>query len=175
MTARRTRLRHVDFDSVVAAYESGEQVRALCVQHRIGVTTLYRILDDCHVPRREPDHAQRTPELVQDQIAAAYQRGDTVAAIAKRFGVSKGTVSNVGRRRFGQRMTVRRHGEMVELIVRWLFDGDLSETELDSINRAGVKTRLPGFQSIQHIAPELRGTVAERVAGGVSLRWPGNQ
>lgn len=168
----RARLRHVALDSVIAEYEAGTAVRAICERHRIGWSTLYRILDDHHVPRREPEHASPIPEAIQDEIAAAYQRGEPVAAIAERFGVSKGTVSNVGRRRCAQRVHMRRHDDLVALVVRWFFDDDLNETELDAIHRVGVVTRRSGFGAIAQLAPELRAAVIEQLSSGLRQRWP---
>ncbi|MGH9138860.1 MAG: helix-turn-helix domain-containing protein [Acidimicrobiales bacterium] len=144
----------------------------LCEQHRIRLATLYRILDEHHVPRRRPSR-QRTPEHVQARIAQEYQAGETVKAIAERHGVSHGTVSNIGRRHYRQRRITNRHDELVELAVAWLLgDEQLTATERDALNRIGLVTRLPGLRAMAHVDPELQPAIAERLARVLTSRWP---
>lgn len=166
------RIRHVDVEAVVAAYASTDTpVRAICEEHRIDWPTLYRILDDHHVPRREPDRpAPRTPQHIEEQTASAFHTGESVLSIADRLGVSRGTVSNVRRRHYGPLMLVRRHDELVELINHWLFEGGLTDSEADAIARRGVVVRLPGLRSLDHLHPELRPAVAERIAAELATR-----
>lgn len=154
--SRNPRLRNVDVGSVLSDYEAGTAVRTICETHRIGLSRLYRMLDEHHVPRREPNHAARIPTDVEDEIAAAWIAGEPATSIAKRTGVSTSTVGNVGRRRSRPRTHVRDHDETIALIVRWLFDGGLDETDLDVIARVGVNSRAPGLRSIRHVVPELR-------------------
>lgn len=49
---------------------------------------------------------------------------------------------------------MRGHDEVVEFVVRWLFDGGLDEIELDVIARADVLPE-PGLCSVRHLTPDV--------------------
>lgn len=95
------------------------------------------------------------------------------------------TVSNVGRRRYGQRNVVRRHNELVELIIRWLFDGDLTKREVVINPPSGCETLsdcgerlassteddavLTPYIALQVQADEVNGATRDLVACGQSV------
>ncbi len=73
----RARLRPVDAAAITADYEAGTTVDAICAAHRIGLSRLYRILDEHHVQRRRTN-SERTPEHVQQKIVDDYQIGRSI-------------------------------------------------------------------------------------------------
>ncbi|CAN5810389.1 hypothetical protein BH24ACT5_BH24ACT5_01550 [soil metagenome] len=160
----RARLRHVDIDEVIAAYQRGDLVRDVCAEHHVGLATLYRILDDHHITRRRPDHNTTIAEPTRTAVAAAYQNGEPVRDIAARHGVSYSTVSNIGRQAYAERIHVRRHPELFEITVRWFTGGPTTEAERDIITRAGVRTRLHGLPALAGLTAEVRHSVAQALA-----------
>ena len=58
----RTRLQGIDVAALVADYEAGITVKAICESHGVGLSRLYRILNENRVPRRKPSPG-RIPEV----------------------------------------------------------------------------------------------------------------
>lgn len=172
MMSRRVRLTPIDLAAVVADYEAGVIVRRICEEHHIGLARMYRILDDHHTPRREPNHGARTPEAAQDRIARAYQAGEPVRSIADRHGVCTSTVSNIARRVYRQRVHVRHHDELVALIDRWFAGEALPEADVDAITRAGVRTRRHGLAALAGLDPALGPAVVRRIIARLRRRTP---
>lgn len=155
MGAKRPRLHAHDTAAIIDDCCTATRIRDICTHHQIGLATLYRLLDDRHIERRRPDNSLRTPAPIQDRIAVAYQAGVPVRQIAETHGVSYSNVSNVGRRRYRQRMHVRAHNELIEIIMRWFTGHPVTETEIDAISRVGVRTRNGGLAAFDHIDPAL--------------------
>ncbi len=168
----RVRLRHVDVDELIADYNAGTIVTELCKQHRIGLSTLYRLLDEHHIERRRPNNRVRTPKAVQVKVATDYQAGIPIKVIAERHGVSYSNVSNIGRRHHQQRNSVRRRTELIDLAVIWMLGGALDRNKRVALNTIGLATRLPGLQALAHVDPELQPAIASRLAAELLARWP---
>ena len=98
----------VDVDQVIADYEADTVVSAICATHRIGLTRLYRILDEHRIPRRRPN-APRLPNRLRERILADYAAGREVPDIARRHRVSTSTVSSIANRA-GQRAAMPAKG-----------------------------------------------------------------
>lgn len=69
--------------------------------------------------------------------------------------MSYSNVSNIGRRRYRQRLHTRTHDELIEIIMRWFTGHPVTETELDAITRVGVRTRNTGLAAFDHLDPAL--------------------
>lgn len=59
---QRSRLHDIDVVVLIADYEAGITVKAICESHGVGLSRLYRILDENRVPRRKPSTG-RIPEV----------------------------------------------------------------------------------------------------------------
>ncbi len=59
---QRSRLHDIDVVVLIADYEAGITVKAICESHGVGLSRLYRILNENRVPRRKPSPG-RIPEV----------------------------------------------------------------------------------------------------------------
>ena len=84
----------VDETAVIADYEADVLVNAIYATHQVPLNRLYRILDRHKVPRRQPN-APQLPERLRRRILDDFVAGVPIEEIARRHGVSHGTVSNV--------------------------------------------------------------------------------
>jgi hypothetical protein len=75
------RLIAVDESAVVADYEVGVTVKAVCDTHQIPLTRLYRILDRHRTPCRQPN-APKLPKRLRQRILNDYVAGDDAEVIA---------------------------------------------------------------------------------------------
>lgn len=115
---------------------------AICARHNVGLTRLYyRVLDDHDVPRRRPVGPTEISARRRGAIAAAFHAGDTLHAVADRFGESPSTVSSIGRRDHQPRGHVRSRDKLGELIVTWFTGGTLTGS---SVKRSPGSGSAPG-------------------------------
>ena len=122
----RVRLLDVDISALLADYEGGVTVKMLCHTYGIGLSRLYRILDDNHVPRRKQSRP-RVALDVQRKIVADYAAGEAIARIADRHGVSTSAVSDIARRYWRHHQPVRERDELIRLVVAWVMGTRLRE------------------------------------------------
>ena len=159
MARSRADLRSVDVDQVIADYEAETTVTAICATHRIGLTRLYRILDEHRIPRRRPN-APRLPKRLRERILADYAAGGEVPDIARRHRVPTSTVSSIATRAGITRNPRRDRDNIVGLIVRWLAGDDtLTYDVREAITRVGCRLALPGLRTIRHLDPAVVGDV----------------
>jgi transposase len=83
----------VDRDAVVEGYESGLSDLQLAEQHDCSTATIYRVLDQAGVPRR-----QRQPSLTREDLVDALDRGCTAEEIADAHDLSVSAVCRALRR-----------------------------------------------------------------------------
>ena len=153
----------VDDEAVVADYEAGVNVDAICAAHQIALTRLYRILDRHRVPRRQPN-APKLPKRLRERILADYRAGIDTEEIASRHGVGHSTVSNVAARHGMLRNPHHSRDDLVELVVRWFVGGATTREERDAIARIGCRTRQPGLRSLELLDPAIADDVLRRLA-----------
>jgi hypothetical protein len=81
--------------SIVARYQAGEMVDALCAEHSIGRDAIYKILRRSGVEVEKRGGAPETPPEIEVKIIAAYISGEGATTVAAQFGVNKRTVYNI--------------------------------------------------------------------------------
>ena len=161
----------VDETAVVADYEADVLVNAICATHQIPLNRLYRILDRHEVPRRQPN-APKLPERLRRRILDDFVAGVPIEEIARRHGVSHGTVSNVAAKHGVLRKWHRSRDELVELVVRWFVGGDITVEERQTITRIGCRTRQPGLRSLADLDPAIADDVMGRLIEVLRDRVP---
>jgi hypothetical protein len=144
--------------TVVADYEAGVIVAAICESHRIALSRLYRILDKHRVARRQPN-APRLPRRLRERILADYRAGTPTGEIARRHGVGHSTVSNVAAKHGVLRNPLHARDELVEMVVRWFVGDETTDDERRAIIRIGCRTEQPGLRSLEHLDPAIAGDV----------------
>ncbi len=148
--------------TLVADYEADVLVDAICATHQIPLNRLYRILDRHEVPRRQPNAPNLSTRLRQ-RVLADYVAGVPAAVIARRHGVSHGSVSNIAAKHGALRNPHRSRDELVELVVGWFVGDDTTAEERQTITRIGCRTQQPGLRSLDHLDAAIADDVARRL------------
>jgi len=167
----KRRLASVDEAAVVADYEAGVTVDAICATHQLPLTRLYRILDRHHIPRRRPN-SPRLPKRLRERILRDYQAGIDVAEVARRQGVSPATVSGLAVRHGVSRVPKYSRDDLVELCVCHLVGDDLTHEEREAIRRVGCRTQAAGLRTLDELDSAIVADVARGVIERLQERYP---
>lgn len=167
----KRRLASVDEATVVADYEAGVTVDAICSTHQLPLTRLYRILDRHQVPRRRPN-GPRLPKRLRERVLCDYEAGIDVVEVAHRHGVSAATVSGLAVRHGVSRVPNHTRDELVELCVRHLVGDDLTHEEREVIRRVGCRTQAAGLRTLDELDPAIAAAVARGVIERLQERYP---
>lgn len=164
MTGFPPRLRRIDEQAIVDAYESGMLVKALLNLHQVDTITMYRILDQHGVPRRKR-MSRRYAQEVRDRVRDAYLAGKSRAVIAAECGVSNGFIDLVVRDTHAAHRQVKFDRDAaVGLMARWVCGGPLTAAELESVVAlVGDGRRHIGLGGLRSVPAEFVGEVAELV------------
>lgn len=112
----------LDVAEIVAAYEAGEVPASIAKRHGVAAQTIRNRLHEKHVQMREGG-PRPAGQLPIDRIAAEYERGEELPALAARYGVHPETlrcqmIRHGGQLRAGDaglRLRLGKHGDMAAL------------------------------------------------------------
>lgn len=74
--------------ALVAAYENGESIRTIAQRLRINMRRVTQVLDEAGLRWRHPGGKPRFSDKEAAEFARAYQTGETLTQIGKRYGVA---------------------------------------------------------------------------------------
>ncbi len=94
MSTGRRRLVAVDDEAVIADYEVGVTIAAICERYQIPVLRLYRVLNEHQIARRRPQAPRLAPSR-ERQILADYAAGVTVRTIYRTHQISSAAMYQI--------------------------------------------------------------------------------
>jgi DNA-binding CsgD family transcriptional regulator len=151
---------------VAREYRAGASATELADRHHVSVSTICRVLDRAGVPRRSPGRSISPARGREDEIATAYQQGQTIEQIAARLGCSISPVRAALRRAGvetngpGRR---RRPVDAADIVERYSAGATLAELGVvygvsskviaDVLETRGIARRSPGRRPTKSSRP----------------------